>query len=358
MANIFETFLSIDPIKLGRRDSLGDNGFDGQIPQLQWIYSTIREAIEIKDRTRSMAPGYVAQIQNHAQRFVNIAEQIQRYNMNTDAQSGYNTRNTLIRQIDSYYNSFFSGDRIDLTQNNSEHNNFLTLLNTLKTFEVDSLRSRATSAAEQSEIELKAVQGLRQEAEAAAQELSKNAFQPGTLALYAEFFDNEAKLHSRLGSPNVDSAKKKGEKIRAPMGGAEKWLIAALCMAGLMLLLVAFDIWFYLGDTGSKLNSWSPLTVSSAVLLAILFYLTRFFFKQFSIHKHLFTLNRHRSNSMSSFFSMVASGGMDDSSRSEVTKILAKAIYESAHTGYIPGDSSEVNLPVTIDAIRGWATGK
>ncbi len=52
---------------------------------------------------------------------------------------------------------------------------------------------------------------------------------------------------------------------------------------------------------------------------------------------------------------MSESGGFDENSRTEISKILARAIYESAHTGYIPGDSNELNLPVSIEMIKGLA---
>ncbi len=272
----FDQFLQIDPNSLGRRDVLGEKGFDSQIPQLQWIYTTISEAIQIGRRIGDLPPGFWTQIQNHAQRFINIADQINRYRIDSDAQSQYGIRNGIIRQIDNYYNSFFSGDRIDLTQNNSERNNFLTLLNTLKTFEVDSLPSKVKSALETSVGELNALRRLRENAEVATQELTSKAFQPATLAIYAEYFNNEAKLHSRLGLAKIDHLKKDGKKRLPPMGGAERWLLAGLSTTLATLGLLIIDVF-----TLTKDDKFSAITVANGLIVAILFFLSRFFLNSF-----------------------------------------------------------------------------
>jgi hypothetical protein len=353
MASAKEDFLQINPNDLGRRDSLGEKGFDAQLPQLKWIFDTIKEAIQISENVPSLPPAYNQQIEYYATYFVGIANNLKRYTIDSDAQSQYNLRNTFIRQIDNFYASFFNGAQLDSSNKSTPTNNFLSLVNSLKMAQIDSLRTNAFLAKEQSEQALKDVEEIKESAKAAVDEISRKAFS-GNLVEYAVFFDKEARLHSRMGLPKIDNTKKLGKKKSPPMGGAEKWLIAALSTTGIMILMIVAEISFFL----HKEDSINSITVALTVILAILFFLARFFFKQYSIHKHLFTLNRHRSNSLSSFFSMAASGGFDETSRSEISKILAKSIYESTHTGYITKDTTDSNLPVVVDAIKNLTISK
>lgn len=87
----------------------------------------------------------------------------------------------------------------------------------------------------------------------------------------------------------------------------------------------------------------SNLTLK-VIIVALQIFLISFSFKQYSINRHLTTLNRHRQNGFNSFKLFTESIGNDDvETRNALMLQLAKVIYENNNTGFISAKGQDIN---------------
>lgn len=166
---------------------------------------------------------------------------------------------------------------------------------------------------------------------------------------YSEIFSKEADKHSHLRWNKVsdNSGVKKREKWSKMLGSAEIWFILSISLV-CYLLYVIFHLpdWFppfeiLYGHAPLSYTSELPNVVIKITIISILIYLVTFSFKQFSIHKHLYTINKHRENALNSYKLFTETIGEDDStSRHALMLEVAKAIYELSKTGYISDKES------------------
>ena len=80
------------------------------------------------------------------------------------------------------------------------------------------------------------------------------------------------------------------------------------------------------------------------MIFAVQIFVISFSFRQYSINKHLSTINKHRQNGLNSFKLFVESINKEDyESRNSLMLQLAKAIYKKTTTGYINDKNQGVN---------------
>jgi hypothetical protein len=68
----------------------------------------------------------------------------------------------------------------------------------------------------------------------------------------------------------------------------------------IFLLILIFGVKLFNIDYNNP-QAYLPQIIQKIAVLAVLIYLIRFSFKQFSINKHLYTINKHRENVLNSF---------------------------------------------------------
>ena len=154
-----------------------------------------------------------------------------------------------------------------------------------------------------------------------------------------------------FGSSISDSCNSVEIKTRN-LGSAQIWLMVAVMLSALLVCAI-FD---------QRLNTLLPIdknnliaTIFTRVLaITIWLYLITFSFKQFSINKHLATINRHRSNALNSYkLFMNTISESDTNAHNTLMLTVAKAIYDQGSTGYLPGKSQENSSILELTKIIG-----
>ncbi len=170
---------------------------------------------------------------------------------------------------------------------------------------------------------------------------------------YSEIFHQEAIQHSRITARKGEN--KKGK--RYGIGFAEGYLILGIILIGILLYLVTND--FFIPESSSLESDLNiiremgfesvtytqvliPFYLKKLIILGLLIFGLRFSFKQFSIHKHLHTVNKHRANTLDSFefFHNNLKDG-DSESRDQYLIEVAKSIFNLKETGFIKMESKE-----------------
>jgi|GEM_PF-5227220 len=163
---------------------------------------------------------------------------------------------------------------------------------------------------------------------------------------YASIFSEQALEHSR---------------VAKHMEG-ERWYYVFKIAKAQQWLIIAFVFMGFLGLSFSKLDTLFPLegTVYTPLITVHLFgriitisfivFLISFSLKQFRINMHLYTLNKHRANTLKSFeYLTKAPDQLDPASYNAVVMKVAEAIYEAGQTGYISPAESHGDVPSIID---------
>jgi heat shock protein HspQ len=159
---------------------------------------------------------------------------------------------------------------------------------------------------------------------------------------YVKIFRDEAKKHSNFEKLNKNSKRK--------WGSAEKWLLTGL------LLIFAFIIFIILAVIFLKIDNENvnySLVVLKISVITVFIFLIRFAFKQYSINKNLFVLNKHRENTLSSYKLFIESLSEKDTDiRNAIMMQVAKSIYDHGKSGYIIDKSKDMESPSIIELIR------
>lgn len=165
---------------------------------------------------------------------------------------------------------------------------------------------------------------ILQEARSALQGIQEAAATSGVSA-FAEIFRDQAADHQRR---------------------SRFWL--GLSAAG--TIGVAYLLWWTvdhlvdpgLADTGEVVQ----VAVARVLILLVASGFLYQLFRQFAIQKHLFTVNKHRENSMSSFRAFYESTE-DPATRDAVLIQVTKAIFEAGETGYVHREAGSGTIEIT-----------
>lgn len=170
---------------------------------------------------------------------------------------------------------------------------------------------------------------------------------------YSEIFHQEAIQHSRFtvwkGEP------KKGNRFG--IGFAEAYLILGSLLICILLYLVTNNFFIpqpfdlesdleLINEMGFETVNYSqvliPFYLKKLIILGLLVFSLRFCLKQFSIHKHLHTVNKHRANTLDSFdfFHKNLKEG-DSESRDQYLIEVAKSIFNIKDTGFIKNENHD-----------------
>jgi hypothetical protein len=148
----------------------------------------------------------------------------------------------------------------------------------------------------------------------------------------------------------ADYAKIFGANSEKQNKNSKIWLGVGVSIIILFLILLLFTNLYQKYPTEEiipelKIVKYNLSNLFIKVLLfAVQIFIISFSFKQFSVNKHLSTINKHRQNAMDSFKLFIESISKDDSeTRNSLMLQLAKAIYEQTSTGYISDKNQGVN---------------
>lgn len=230
-----------------------------------------------------------------------------------------NKKERVVREIDEWHRSCIERG------NNSSHSiGFYDTFNTLKNLEKGNYEKELN--------EIKTIKNKilsdKESVDNILKELQKKT-STVTMSDYAQVFENESKEHNN---------------------NSRNWLIIGIVLIVIFLSLLLFTDFYDKFHTEEVLSDGKTIkyNISNLLIKLLIFAVQIFFisfsFKQYSINKHLKTINKHRQNGLNSFKLFVESINKDDyESRNSLMLQLAKAIYEQTSTGYISDKNQGVN---------------
>ena len=169
--------------------------------------------------------------------------------------------------------------------------------------------------------------------------------------LYADIFEKQALEHSNLFKvPNEVGDMEAGWKL----GKAQVWIIVLFVLMILLMILYSnLDSYFPLGNSTTFTPSILTHLFGRVMSLSIFIFFISFSVKQYRINMHLYTLNKHRANTLKSFeYLTKAPDKLDPSSYNAILMKVAESIYESGQTGFITGSESNSDMPSIIDMTK------
>jgi hypothetical protein len=317
------------------RKELGVKSFEDVENQLAEIKMMIDEMLAIAESNSSIPKGLTGQIYLYVEKFNEIARDLKKYNIDEDVNSSFNRRNTLILRINYLYNSIFHG--ID---ENNKVNNFLLIYDSLKLYNLLQLQKdkevidKLKQQLNESNIRANEVLNLLQ-AKASAE----------TVQDYSAIFQNQANKYSRF---QVNF-----KQSQLHIGSAQVWLLISVILIVSFVLTVLNVNNILPVDFTQKASVVTIELLTRLVVISFAIYLVSFSFKQYNVQNHLYTINKHRQNTLDSFKLFIESLDTNDNvTRTTLMMEVAKAIYEAGHSGYISTKDGSDSAPSIIEMTR------
>lgn len=338
-----ETLLNnIDPEMLTRQE-LGSKDFEGQK----------NEFIEIKSMIHSMIEGFKAnneiygnlRIANEVRQAANgLKSQYDNFNRYT-LKDPDNTRNSAISSFTNWLTSLYSGVRKDGSQ--YHFNNFITTYSILSPWAKIKANQTASSQFDSTDFKQKLKDLKKHETEVnKIVENMRIKAADESVRDYSMIFRTQSEKHSKLSGTWY-------KPVTWKFGEAQKWLIGGI-ISGIVLIQVINNL--------DSIFTWSAndtteiqiiQMISRFAVVSFMLYLIAFCFKQYSVNKHLFTINKHRQNTLDSYELFISSLSSEDGALKDALMMeVAKSIYESGNTGYLSAKHSENNTPSIIELTR------
>ncbi|TGM65859.1 hypothetical protein EHQ94_02135 [Leptospira meyeri] len=163
---------------------------------------------------------------------------------------------------------------------------------------------------------------------------------------YAQIFLNQSKLHSEALTP---------KKIPF-LSASTKWLFTGIIIAFISIMLLISDFTFLeflqIDYTKTNIEIFS-IWIKRISILGILLYITQFSFSQYSINKHLATVNKHKANSLNTFKLFLDSISKDDNQTKNTLLIeIAKTIFDIGQTGFLNQDKTDLKYPTVMEITK------
>lgn len=219
------------------------------------------------------------------------------------------------QKIAEYYNSFF-----DVNSFNPR----LTAINTVLLLNKDGYES----AKEFDSLRITLADTLKQ-----SQDFLSSKSYEIAVEKYVTIFDNQSKTNKT---------------------NSTIWLITSLTLSALLITLLLISIdkgWLNPINTiqDNKISNITyniPNILTKLFIVSLLLYIISFSFRQYSINRHLQTLNTHRRNALNSYKLFSDSITNDTISRNALMLQVAKSIYENDATGYLNIKQTDTNFNI------------
>jgi len=331
--SVIETFEKLKSGDYSRK------GLDYEFVETDVRLKKIAEILnEAKDTTPPELEGkdeVSANILNAIAKYNEICREIQNFNPNES------DPNQKVRGIEQNTRTLY--EQIFLNNSNGQYSTFpaLALQNQIDKFDTSDLKK---TVGEINQLKIQAENLVSVIKDSSSSKFAHD---------YSKIFHNEATLHSRFQFFTSDkhTIRKKG------LGYAEWYLLLGIILISLLFYLV-FNNYFMpnsseLSETMKNVTSTGiesvtytqlliPYFIKKLIVLVILLFGIKFAFRQFSIHKHLHTLNKHRANTLDSFdffYNSLKDGEAE--SKEQYLIEVAKSIFNTKETGFIKSDSKE-----------------
>ena len=170
---------------------------------------------------------------------------------------------------------------------------------------------------------------------------------------YAKIFYEQALEHSLfLCTKNPDyTLDGSEEKYIWGFGKAQIWIsFAMLSFMCFICVITQIDKIFKIGNALNYTPEITIHIIGRVLLISLIIFVISFAFKQYRVNMHLYTLNKHRANTLKSFEYLTrAPDKLEPQSYNAILMEVAKAIYEAGQTGYISASDNNSDIPSIID---------
>lgn len=252
-------------------------------------------------------------IKSYLEHFSSHIEQIQNFNPSQGNPQG--VRDSLAANIRSSYNQLF------------EH---LFPLLKLYVLEKELSTKKIQEIVEQSQHAIDEINEQKQEGEAILKAMREASAVAG-VSSFAGVFGEQAEKHRK---------------------SAILWLIASILAA----VAIGGFLWWIFGQLVETIKGGVEFTVSLQIFLAKILLLSFFsvvfyqIVKNYNANMHLYTLNKHRENSLKTFQAFVESTN-DPKTKDAVLIQATKAIFEAGDTGYVSSKDGTITGMETIKIV-------
>lgn len=333
---IIKDFNNINSESLINPD-FGIKNFSEIKPKFEEIYRLIKEMAQLAFYEEEFPEGIKTQIINIVTEFDSYYKQIKSYNIENDGAQQFRTHGQIITNFNNWHDSIIKG-----FDSQNKPKNFLTIYNATKNIANESISKNH-------EI-LKSYVGdaktAKEDIDGILNELRKKSAEE-TVVDYANIFKSQAESYSSIQLKLVPW-KDRNFKI----GSSQVWLVVGIILGTALIFAIKYinDIFPFESTEVIEVRIIQLLT--RFAFLSFLIYLVSFCFRQFSISKHLYTINKHRQNTLDSYKLFLASlDKADGTTRNALMMEVAKSIYEAGSTGYISGKQQDVS-PSIIEMTR------
>ncbi len=321
--------------KLEPKGFVDTKRLDISINYLKQLYKYILELVEIRDSPNSLPQVYIDKINQYEDKFMIWIMTIENVVIGKPEEIA-KEKNGYLDSIDKFYSDSFIIKRGHTSQKDGillEYYSMIKAIHDSSTEIIDDAKKKQEMLSKAHLDAMDEVEKIRADANSSKtiiEELKKTV-STQAVSDYAIVFEKEAKKN----------------RINAGI-----WL-----SIGIILTIVFISSFIYenvcdifpteiINKTTNELVRYDYTNLlTKLILIAIQIFLISFSFKQYSINRHLQTLNTHRQNALNSYKLFTESIiGDDHSSRNVLMIQVAKAIYEySQSTGFLSDKGQNVN---------------
>jgi cytochrome c-type biogenesis protein CcmH/NrfF len=318
-----EILNSINPESLNNPD-FGKYKFENIRPKFEDILSMIREMVQADNESlpigiRQRIGPYIDQLNGQYKRFTGFS--IDRNPADTHAR--------ITRDFESWYNLKIIGG------NNNQPDNFITIYNFIKSQQRVSIDESVKNVKNLSNQAMKDSDSIAK----ILNQLQKKT-QENIVEDYARVFKSQAEKYSNF------RLLKEWPPIQ--LGQAQLWLLAGIILAISFIPLVGIVLDLFSISITESIQIKVINGITRLVFISFLLILLNFFFRQFSISKHLYTVNKHRQNTLDSYQLFLSTIDEEDKeTRNTLMLEVAKTIYDVGNTGYISSKQTQTFPSVT-----------
>lgn len=311
-------------------------------PLFEDVAAQLKNAIEILDKDTDHSKLLDDIVFEFVSHFNSIFNMVLEYEPISDSRNSNTHLGRLTNMIQGFRNFMYTGrDNSGSVPSTLDRCNFTGLLAMIQNLGLRDTAKKMTDALADLETKRGVVDSIVADAREKA---GKMVFKE-----YAVIFEEEALSYSSFGFRHTDKdiripftkGKHKVKGLTIDIGTAELWLIFACVMLSL----------FGYAVLSGSLNDFLPIKKSDEIIsqiftrvlaLSMWVFITTFAFRQFSINKHLSTVNRHRANALNSYNLFINSiDPTDKQTRNALILTVSKAIYDQTNTGHLSSRTSQ-----------------
>jgi hypothetical protein len=306
------------------RNELGSTSFSELESDIKPLFLMVISMGRIMDTQVDIPASLITVANNYIIEFLQLADTFIGYEPGEDIRNGLVRRTAIIEQAKDLIGSFLNTVN---TSNSISRKSFLGTYAAIKALGTESVLLPDWN------LEFNA---LRDDIQLALKPVNEQKTKLAEVVSEAELVTNLLRERAREKSTD-DYAKLFEDESLSHKKNSIIWLIAICISLVLFGFFIAYENQIISIDT-TKGNTVITLEyLKRLLIISFIIYLITFFIKQYSIKKHLQTLNRHRQNTLASFNLFIK--GMGDTEQDVKNALMveiARAIYESGQTGYLP----------------------